>query len=421
MRPYVIDHIIYKGQRYTVKQFRLEAELEQLVTHHATSIFGDSSMYFSVKPHLKSQNFTTIPDGYLLDLSTPSQPRLNLVEVELAKHDTYRHVMVQLAKFSPLSDKSKIKIKQTIIKQLSHLSSKKTLPRALKNHTQPLSDILDHALFNDKSPPKPLVVVDEVTHQLQDAVSRLNQNVDLLQVKTYTHPTNKPIFQILNIPVPKHIDPLSQIKISENPSKFFDMAIDTVKTGLKALGNHTYEYSYECTYLPQKTFASPAKLQIMSIDACSTLEIKKLEGFQEYRSHQEIHSSPRVPCINLESTFKSPFVINKPLKTKVVIQTYAPHMPPHLFMVPNIPIQKSLTFEIDLSKLHDKVTVVKLLEYVTRNAPRPTNPSSETNSRSLNKDRRLTWKISNPQLEHLYLLTWKEPCDCDLCRHRISS
>src|SRR5262249_57040671 len=56
-----------------------------------------------------------IPDGYLLDLSSAKDPRLFVVENELAKHDPLRHIAVQILEFS-LSFEASPQLVKTIVK-----------------------------------------------------------------------------------------------------------------------------------------------------------------------------------------------------------------------------------------------------------------------------------------------------------------
>jgi hypothetical protein len=72
----------------------------------AINLFGSSRVYLEVKRSIgqlgKTQN---IPDGYLLDFSSPKKPVPYIVEVEPAKDGPQRHIAQQLLGFS-LSFKS---------------------------------------------------------------------------------------------------------------------------------------------------------------------------------------------------------------------------------------------------------------------------------------------------------------------------
>ena len=93
-------------QQFLPYPFEKEIELETAITEIKQDLFGNSRIYLEVKKLIgqsgKTQN---IPDGYLLDFSSPKKPVLYIVEVELSEHDPLRHVAQQLLNFS-LSFKS---------------------------------------------------------------------------------------------------------------------------------------------------------------------------------------------------------------------------------------------------------------------------------------------------------------------------
>ena len=67
--------------------FDKEAELESTIAEVKMALFGESRIYLDVKKLIGEKGRTqNIPDGYLLDLSSPRRPVLYLVEVELARH-----------------------------------------------------------------------------------------------------------------------------------------------------------------------------------------------------------------------------------------------------------------------------------------------------------------------------------------------
>lgn len=80
--------------------YATEAELETEVVNNARQLFGEKTIYFDVKRKLGGKSLgNTIPDGFLFDFSDPEVPAFYLVEVELAKHDFYRHIFPQITKF----------------------------------------------------------------------------------------------------------------------------------------------------------------------------------------------------------------------------------------------------------------------------------------------------------------------------------
>ena len=89
--------LFYKGKPYIKKEFSKEKELEQLVFHHSTTLFGASSILIDAKRRLNNKYFgMTIPDGFLFDLKYIHSPQFYLIEVELAKHSFDNHILPQI-------------------------------------------------------------------------------------------------------------------------------------------------------------------------------------------------------------------------------------------------------------------------------------------------------------------------------------
>ena len=88
-----VDEIEFKP--YTPSN---EEELEILVEKYYKKIFGDDSLYFSVKKKMKSlAGIGSIPDGYAITLTKPF--KWYIVEVELSSHPIFEHIVPQLNKF----------------------------------------------------------------------------------------------------------------------------------------------------------------------------------------------------------------------------------------------------------------------------------------------------------------------------------
>ena len=89
-----------KGDRYEEEPFEVEADLETAIEEVAGPLFGKARIYLPTKKKVgKKGSIRNIPDGYLLDLASAREPRLFVVENELAKHDPLKHVAVQILEF----------------------------------------------------------------------------------------------------------------------------------------------------------------------------------------------------------------------------------------------------------------------------------------------------------------------------------
>ncbi len=75
-------------------EYEDEADLEAGIAEVQEELFGPSRIYLDAKKKIGSKGgLRNIPDGYLIDMSG-RQPRLYVVENELAAHDPLRHIAV---------------------------------------------------------------------------------------------------------------------------------------------------------------------------------------------------------------------------------------------------------------------------------------------------------------------------------------
>jgi len=88
------------GKRFTESPFQNEEEFERLVVENAEILFGEKSLYIDLKSRVEGRALgAAIPDGLLIDFRDPENPEFYLVEIELARHDFYKHIFPQITKF----------------------------------------------------------------------------------------------------------------------------------------------------------------------------------------------------------------------------------------------------------------------------------------------------------------------------------
>jgi len=92
--------ISLNGEVFEQVIYSREDDFERLVVENAGTIFGDKAIYIDAKKKIKTSALGgTIPDGFLIDLSDPEEPQFYIVEVELQKHDFFKHIFPQITKF----------------------------------------------------------------------------------------------------------------------------------------------------------------------------------------------------------------------------------------------------------------------------------------------------------------------------------
>lgn len=102
--------IILNGVKLSQYKYNTEEEFEADIIQSAKSLFGEKSVYINCKKKISGSSLgNTIPDGFLLNFSDDSDPEFYIVEVELAKHDFYRHIFPQVTKFFSFFNNNKNK------------------------------------------------------------------------------------------------------------------------------------------------------------------------------------------------------------------------------------------------------------------------------------------------------------------------
>ncbi|MBE0416006.1 MAG: hypothetical protein IBX36_05670 [Dehalococcoidia bacterium] len=173
----LIDGVLYK--LWTPKD---EAALENMVKEHAKDIFGEDSIYFDIKPTLRSQaGIGSKPDGYVIALG--DTPRWYIVEVELSSHPLYEHIATQMIKFSgaignPRTQKAIVdatyrEIREDVFKQT--LVQKEIGAREIHEF---LSGLIS-------SPPILVIVIEEKTKELEEVCARLPLKTEVVEFKTF--------------------------------------------------------------------------------------------------------------------------------------------------------------------------------------------------------------------------------------------
>ena len=181
-----------KGKTYNLYSYGLESEFEEMVVANVDAIFGKDGIYFEIKKLIgKPKKGATIPDGYYLDLTFHTDPRLYLVEVELNSHDVYGHIGEQILRFGISSEMDKYKIKNLLLSAIQADSQKQAklnefFKRSSFNNS---SELLDKVIFDNK--PAAIVIIDEATDELYNVMGQLTMTTEVLEAQTYVCGKNK--------------------------------------------------------------------------------------------------------------------------------------------------------------------------------------------------------------------------------------
>ncbi|NDO47443.1 hypothetical protein [Clostridium sp. MD294] len=164
-------------------KYNIEKEFEQEIIKNKEAIFGKNFIYFDIKKKIGN----TIPDGYGLDLTFHTEPKLYFIEVEMESHDLYGHIAEQLLKFSMTFDDNKYRLKNILMEEIIKDSHKQKLLREyIQNEKTKFNDeteLLYHVIY--EMPISIIIIIDEYTKQLEKVQSKLSDEITVLEFKSY--------------------------------------------------------------------------------------------------------------------------------------------------------------------------------------------------------------------------------------------
>ena len=182
---------------YFEEPFKTEADLEQAIKMVRSALFGKSRIYLDVKKLIGAKGGTkNVPDAYLVDLSSPKQPILWVVENELGKHDPLRHIAVQILQMSLSFKATPQKVKNVVKRALeADLSAWQSCEAyAKKNGFENIDFLLEQMIYRNEF--QALVIIDELDEDLATLlVSRFKFGVEVLTLTRYRNDAGERIYE----------------------------------------------------------------------------------------------------------------------------------------------------------------------------------------------------------------------------------
>jgi len=212
--------IYMDGNRFTETQFNSEEDFEKIVKENSKTLFGSKTLYLDLKNKIDSKSMgSSIPDGFLFDFRDKDNPEFYLVEVELEKHDFYKHIFPQITKFFAFFKNPSSR--NNLIEKLFHfINSNGVLEQEFKTYSgkkeiyKTLKDIIENSQ-------NILLVIDENKPELQEVFETYTDTWDKIVkvevLKQYT--TNKKIIFTLN-PDFENIDFIEPVEDEEREGKY---------------------------------------------------------------------------------------------------------------------------------------------------------------------------------------------------------
>lgn len=177
--------------------FETEADLENAVVQLAPFIFGPDRIFLTPKKLIGKKGKTqNIPDGYLIDLSSKKNPRLFVVEVELAVHEPLKHIAVQILQFSLSFDSSR-RVKTILRESLDAAKEARAqCERYAASYGFENLDYLLEKMVQGDGAFNALIIIDELDDELETVLlRRFKFPVEILTLRRFRAADGQPAYQ----------------------------------------------------------------------------------------------------------------------------------------------------------------------------------------------------------------------------------
>jgi len=185
---------------YFEDPFSLESHLENAVCEAAPILFGSERIYLNLKKKIGQKGkIQNIPDGYLIDLASGKDPKLFVVEIELAIHEPLKHIASQVLEFSISFETTPQKIKSILKEALTKdQAALKKVESYIKKYNHDNIDALLEGMIYGKDAYNALVIIDDLEDELEKVlISRFKFPVETLTFKRFRNIKGDHIFEFV--------------------------------------------------------------------------------------------------------------------------------------------------------------------------------------------------------------------------------
>jgi hypothetical protein len=266
-------------------EYEGEADLEKAVLRIQHDLFGPDRIYIDVKKKIGAKGgIQNIPDGYLLDLTGP-QPRLFVVENELAAHDPLRHIAVQILQFSLSFESEPLAVKKVLLTAVHSdpKIQKECEGYVAKHGFRNLDHLFEHLVVSSFAA---LVIIDEMPEHLENVLSqKFKFGVEVLEVGRYVNAAGEYAYRFE--PFLADLAEDTESPIASTPKSAPSLELDTVVVPARAEGveevflkqNRWYAVRIHGTMKPQIKYI--ALYQVAPVSAITHIApVKSIEPWQ---------------------------------------------------------------------------------------------------------------------------------------------
>jgi len=270
-----------KEENYTEVPYSKESELEEAVNEVKKALFGPTRIYLDDKKKIGIKGGTNnLPDGYLIDLTNHKDPKIFVVENDLASHQHLKHIAVQILEFSLSFETSKVKVKNIIKAMLQNRPAEwKQCETFAKKNGYDNVDYLLESIIHKKDSFNALLIIDELGEELETVlISRFKFPVEVTTLKRYKSTTGKILYEF---------EPFL-IEVAEDTEKVDISDIDTIVIPAKEDGfkevfideNCWYAIRLNASMIPKIKYI--AAYQVAPISAITHIaEVKTIEQWKD--------------------------------------------------------------------------------------------------------------------------------------------
>jgi predicted transport protein len=179
--------IFLNNNKFHEFTYNQEKDFEDVIRKNTKLIFGSSAIYIDLKTRIETISLGgSVPDGLLFDLKNMDSPEFYLVEIELAKHDFYRHIFPQITRFFAFYRNSKAQ-NELIEKIFALIQADKELESEFKQFLKgkEIFKFIKDAIENSQNI---LLVIDDMKPELLemiDTYTEWSKMVKIVVLKEY--------------------------------------------------------------------------------------------------------------------------------------------------------------------------------------------------------------------------------------------
>lgn len=270
-----------KHEKYLLFPYEKESELENAVNEVKEVLFGKTRIYLDDKKKIGAKGSTNnLPDGYLIDLTNNQEPKIFVVENDLASHQHLKHIAVQILEFSLSFDSSKVKVKNIIKGMLQNRSEewKQCQDFAQKNGYENVDYLLE-SIIHKKNSFNALLIIDELGEELETVlISRFKFPVEVVTLQRYKNSKGDLLYEF---------EPLLH-EVTEDTEKISISEIDTIVVPAREDGFKDTFIEEDCWYAIRLNSSMIPKIkyiaayQVAPISAITHIaEVKSIEQWKD--------------------------------------------------------------------------------------------------------------------------------------------